>query len=125
MTEFLYICENSILKLCSMNDFNEKLDGIRRIVSACIPALLALMVVTSFCLSVFSVVKSNRTSKEVAQLARDVSVLVEEQQKGFKDMNLTLDAIEGHVAFLNKYLGDHATFFYGNERVTVKSKNNK
>ena len=108
-----------------MSNFQEKLDGVRRVVSACIPALLALMIVVSFVLSISAVVKSNKTSKEVAELSRSVSILVEEQQKGFKDMNLTLDAIEGHVAFLNRYLGDHATFFYGNERVTVKSKNNK
>lgn len=108
-----------------MTNFEEKLDGVRRVVSACIPALLALMIVVSFVLSIFAVVKSNKTSREVAELSRSVSVLVEEQQAGFREMNLTLDAIEGHVAFLENYLGDHATFFYGNERVTVKSKNNK
>lgn len=107
-----------------MNDLSSSsvLGKVRNFVSSLIPALLALMVVCSFTLSIYAVVRTGKTSKEVAELSQSVATLMEDQQKSFRDMSLTLDAIEGHVAFMEKYIGDHATFFYGNDRVTVKNR---
>lgn len=95
-----------------MSNFSEKFRQVWNVVA---PSLMVLLIVASFALSVASLSKSVRTDAKVNALTESFEATV-------ADMNRTLSAMEGHLAFLEKYLGDHASFFYDNDRVVINNK---
>ena len=95
-----------------MSNFTEKFRQVWNVIA---PSLMVLMVVASFALSVASLTKSVKTDAKVNRLTESFETTV-------ADMNRTLSAMEGHLAFLEKYLGDHASFFYDNDRVVINNK---
>lgn len=95
-----------------MSKFTEKF---RQAWSVIAPSFMVLLIVASFALSVASLSKSIRTDQKVNDLTESFETTV-------ADINRTLSAMEGHLAFLEKYLGDHASFFYDNDRVVINNK---
>ena len=93
-------------------NFSQKL---KRAMQGIIPVLLVLMVFASFTMSIASLSKSVKTQ-------RDVAALTEQFSKTTADLQLTMSAIEGHLAFMEKYMSDHHTFFYGDAKVTVNNR---
>lgn len=83
-----------------------------------IPVVLLFMIVSSFTLSIVSYSRSVKTSKEVVELTK----LIEQQNKSITN---SLNAIEAHVMFIEKYAEKSYVHFYGDVgRVNVKEKNN-
>lgn len=97
-----------------MSNFTEKFRSVWNVVA---PSLMVLLIVASFALSVAALTKSVKTDQKVNALAASF-------EKSMTEMSMTLDAMNGHLAFLENYLGDHANFFYGNERITIDASNN-
>lgn len=97
-----------------MSNVSEKFRSVWNVVA---PSMMVLLIVASFSLSVASLSKSVQTDRKVNSLAASFD-------KSMTEMNMTLDAMNGHLAFLENYLGDHANFFYGNDRITIDASNN-
>lgn len=92
---------------------------IKMALQAAVPAILILMVVMSFTLSILSYSKSVKTDKNVAALTEEVAKLT-------NDISLSLDAIEAHVSLIEKYAVENYNNFYGVDRVKIKTnKSNK
>lgn len=97
-----------------MSNVSEKFRSVWNVVA---PSLMVLLIVASFALSTAALSKAVQTDRKVNDLAASF-------EKSMSEMNMTLDAMNGHLAFLENYLGDHANFFYGNDRITIDASNN-
>ena len=85
---------------------------------AVVPIIIIMMVLMSFTLSIVSYSKSVKTDRNVAALTEEVAKLT-------NDISLSLQAIEAHVSMIEKYAVDNYNFFYGVDRVKVKTNKNQ